>query len=93
MPVSVFLGVPENPPHEPPGSSNEAFPRGSAGAVKFCFTGSGFIANFSWVNNERLMAWEGVKSGIQEIPFLTGNIVAVNWNGKKKMVVKNITLI
>ena len=47
-------------------------------------TGSGFIADFSWVNNERLMAWEGVKSGIQEIPFLTGNIVAVNWNGKKK---------
>jgi dienelactone hydrolase len=47
-------------------------------------TGSGFIANFSWINNERLMAWEGVKSGVQELPFLTGNIVAVNWNGKKK---------
>ncbi len=46
--------------------------------------GSGFIGSFVWANNERLIAWEAVKSGIQEIPFSTGNIIAVNIDGTKK---------
>lgn len=46
--------------------------------------GSGFIGSFVWANNERLIAWEAVKSGIQEIPFSTGNIIAVNMDGTKK---------
>lgn len=46
--------------------------------------GSGFIGSFVWANNERLIAWEAVKSGIQEIPFSTGNIIAVNKDGTKK---------
>ena len=47
-------------------------------------TGSGFIGSFVWANNERLIAWEAVKSGFQERPFGTGNIIAVNIDGTKK---------
>ena len=28
-------------------------------------TGSGYIGSFVWANNERLMAWQAIKSGIQ----------------------------
>ena len=47
-------------------------------------TGSGYIGSFVWANNERLMAWQAIKSGIQEAPFSTGNIIAVNIDGTKK---------
>ena len=47
-------------------------------------TGSAFIGNFVWANDERLIAWEAVKSGIQEVPYSTGNIIAVNIDGTKK---------
>lgn len=46
--------------------------------------GSAFIGGFDWINDERLMAYEAIKSGIQEIPFQTGNIIAVNIDGTKK---------
>lgn len=47
-------------------------------------TGSGFIGDFVWANDERLIAWEAVKSGIQESPYTTGNIIAVNVDGSQK---------
>ena len=46
--------------------------------------GSGFIVDFSWANNERLIAWQGIKSGTQELPFRTGGMIAVNIDGTKK---------
>lgn len=46
--------------------------------------GSGFILDFSWANNERLIAWQGIKSGTQELPFRTGGMIAVNIDGTKK---------
>jgi len=46
--------------------------------------GSGFIVDFSWANNERLIAWQGIKSGTQELPFRTGGMIAFNIDGTKK---------
>ena len=47
-------------------------------------TGRAFVIRFLWANDERLIAWEGSKSGISESPYPTGNIIAVNVDGKKK---------
>jgi dipeptidyl aminopeptidase/acylaminoacyl peptidase len=47
-------------------------------------TGRGFISTFVWVSDDRLMAWEAMKTGIQEAPYRTGNIIAVNIDGTKK---------
>ena len=47
-------------------------------------TGRAFVARYIWANNERLIAWEGNKNGISESPYPTGNIIAVNVDGRKK---------
>jgi dipeptidyl aminopeptidase/acylaminoacyl peptidase len=47
-------------------------------------TGRAFVDSYIWANNERLIAWEGNKSGISESTFPTGNIIAVNVDGRKK---------
>jgi len=46
--------------------------------------GNEFIANFFWANDERLIGQIAKKVGWQDEPFLTGDMVAMNWDGKKK---------
>ncbi len=46
--------------------------------------GNEFIANFFWANDERLVGQIAKKVGWQDAPFLTGDMVAMNWDGKKK---------
>ena len=46
--------------------------------------GNEFISNFFWANEERIVGQIAQKVGWQDQPFLTGNMVAMNWDGKKK---------
>lgn len=46
--------------------------------------GNEFISNFFWANDERLVGQVAKKVGWQDEPFLTGDMVAMNWDGKKK---------
>ncbi len=46
--------------------------------------GDDFISSFEWANDERVIGWVGRKYGSHDQPFLTGDIVAMNWDGSKK---------
>lgn len=46
--------------------------------------GNDFIANFFWANDERIVGQIAQKVGWQDEPFLTGDMVAMNWDGGRK---------
>lgn len=46
--------------------------------------GRDFISNFFWANDERIVGQIARKVGWQDQPFPTGDMVSMNWNGKRK---------
>ena len=46
--------------------------------------GHDFISSFIWANDERVVGWIAKKYGSHDQPFLTGDMVAMNWDGSKK---------
>ena len=46
--------------------------------------GQDFISNFFWANDERVVGQIAQKVGWQDEPFLTGDMVSMNWDGKRK---------
>lgn len=46
--------------------------------------GLDFISNFFWANDERIVGQIAQKVSWQDQPFLTGDMVSMNWNGKRK---------
>lgn len=43
-----------------------------------------FINDFTWVNDERVIAWLGTRLGSLDAPSATHNIAGVNWDGTYK---------
>ena len=43
-----------------------------------------FINDFTWVNDERVVAWMGTRYGSLDAPSATHNVAAVNWDGKRR---------
>ena len=46
--------------------------------------GRDFISDFFWANEERIVGQIARKVGWQDQPFRTGDMVAMNWDGKRK---------
>jgi hypothetical protein len=43
--------------------------------------GDDFISEFIWANDERVVGWVAKKYGSHDQPFLTGDMVELNWDG------------
>ncbi|MBV1904840.1 MAG: S9 family peptidase [Pseudomonadales bacterium] len=43
-----------------------------------------FISSFFWANDERVVGWVARNYGTHDQPFLTGQLVGMNWDGTKK---------
>ncbi|MCJ8269945.1 MAG: hypothetical protein MJK04_11155, partial [Psychrosphaera sp.] len=42
-----------------------------------------YVGRFTWVNDDRLLLWPAQRYGFHEIKYMTGEIQAMNYNGKK----------
>lgn len=52
--------------------------------------GDDFISEFIWANDERVVGWVAKKYGSHDQPFLTGDMVALNWDGSKKELIYGV---
>jgi acylaminoacyl-peptidase len=43
-----------------------------------------YINDFTWANDERIIAWIGTKFGSLDAPSATHNVAAVNWDGSRR---------
>ncbi len=53
----------------------------------FNFSGKEFPNSFFWLNNERVAVRVAIKSGALALPRGTGNVIAMNVNGKKRKMI------